>query len=988
MNAPLPPQPKLDALLFAVMVRPPEFYWHNGQFFCSELIDITNRDSVVALPDVVAIVQQAQFIAVVARSYAAAKQAAQQLLIQWSDITSATGGSDDSPIKKTSGDFSRRYDWPNRWPNAPDPRWVTARYDDSAITLSANCAQAGLLRQQIAALCALEEQAITIECTGSTAFTPGPSASDDAAVDAAFISHYLQCNIAVLLDDSYYQQAARLGSASPITFQQANSGSLHIDAPFSGSHAAPLALLLTHTLSGNKHKKTTLHWPYDLSLETNNKNPQQNNNEQSALQYSFAQESFVDELAEAQASDPLDFRLAHLQDQRGSELLKQVATQANWQSRQDRGLELPNPIDQLNGRGLAYCHSTTDPSTSDDSINDQGTRSAWIADLTINRLSGHVELKRLLVAQDAGPLIDQTALQQQLQTQLFGNNHMQLPKSIGQIPGQLNAIIGQIPGQLNAINASDNSAKTDPSIHQDWPVAKPANAELATQHNEDKTTDSAIASIDIAPGIFYPALAAIANALHHATGKRFRSLPFDTAVPSYEHENQHTDQDPNKKIVPARTGLKQFTTTLLVSIAATLAIAWPFKSAIAPITRPAPDLYSNATIERGRLLAQAGNCASCHTELGGVINAGGRAFDTDFGVLYSSNITPDETTGIGRWSLAAFDRAMRTGISRDGKHLYPVFPYNAFSQLTPADMESLYAYLMAQPAVSKSPEKNDLRFPFQIRETLAGWNTLFLDTKPFTAREDRSALWNRGAYLVEGIGHCSACHTPRNVLGAEQTSKQWMNGALVNGWEAPALNSFSQAPIPWTEQALFDYLSTGLSDQHGTASGPMLPVVNGLSQLPEQDVRAIAHYVTSLKPDVSEQRDLIKQSTALQSSTTQSPAGFEAGERIFQASCGACHEPSIVPSFTDAQVSLALNSNLHSEHPDNLIQIILHGIQANTLSMADKNTMPAFKNSLTNQQIADLLTYLRERYASDKSAWPTGHQQTLKIQRYRSGSSY
>jgi len=247
-----------------------------------------------------------------------------------------------------------------------------------------------------------------------------------------------------------------------------------------------------------------------------------------------------------------------------------------------------------------------------------------------------------------------------------------------------------------------------------------------------------------------------------------------------------------------------------------------WRPAIAPVAQMAgASVYSAATIERGRLLAAAGNCAGCHTAAGGRPNAGGRGLATPFGTVYSTNLTPDAETGIGQWSFSAFQRALREGIARDGRHLYPAFPYTAFAKIGDADLTALYAWLMAQPPERSEVPATQLAFPFNLRPLLAGWNALFHDPRPWQPDPGRSPEWNRGAYLAQGLGHCGACHTPRNALGAEQGGAAWLSGAMVDGWEAPALTGLSKALAPWDAAALYSYLRHGHSPEHGSAAGPM-----------------------------------------------------------------------------------------------------------------------------------------------------------------------
>jgi len=352
-----------------------------------------------------------------------------------------------------------------------------------------------------------------------------------------------------------------------------------------------------------------------------------------------------------------------------------------------------------------------------------------------------------------------------------------------------------------------------------------------------------------------PSAAAIANAIYDATGVRFRELPF---TPERILRGLHGEQQQTPQALPASppsTASRIWQNPLagrgMIATAAALcaaaigigAAALPWR-AIQPIARPDATVFSAATIARGQQLAALGDCGVCHTSANGILNAGGKPLATPFGTIYSTNITPDVETGIGAWSYPAFERAMREGIHRDGRHLYPAFPYTHFARTTDADMQALYAYLMAQPAVRVETPPNALAFPFNQRPLMAGWNALFHTPGALKADPTKSEIWNRGAYLVEGLGHCSACHSPRNALGAEVAGAH-LAGGSAEGWEAPALTSLSQAPIPWSEDELYAYLRTGESRLHGVAAGPMAPVVKELAALPDSDIRAMAVYLAS-----------------------------------------------------------------------------------------------------------------------------------------------
>ena len=391
---------------------------------------------------------------------------------------------------------------------------------------------------------------------------------------------------------------------------------------------------------------------------------------------------------------------------------------------------------------------------------------------------------------------------------------------------------------------------------------------------------------------------------------------------------------------------------------------WPASIDAIEATNAQPT--GSALVAKGEYLTKAADCAACHTTPGGEPFAGGRAFKLPFGTIYSTNITPDPETGLGAWSYPAFERAMREGIHRDGRHLYPAFPYPHFAKASDADLQALYAYLMAQPAVRAVAPKPALAFPFNLRPLMAGWNALFHRPGPFEADATKSAIWNRGAYLVEGLGHCGACHSPRNALGAEKAGA-YLAGGFAEGWEAPPLTSLSHAPIPWSEGELYAYLRTGESRLHGIAAGPMAPVVKELSALPDQDIRAMAVYLASFNEKAVDKPAHETLASQLETTTlVRAVSASAAGARLYEGACAVCHQVGGAPLF-GSRPSLALNSNLHSAMPDNLVQVILHGIAAPAAS--DLGYMPDFKDSLSDGQVAELVSYLRRQFAPDKPPW-------------------
>jgi mono/diheme cytochrome c family protein len=389
-----------------------------------------------------------------------------------------------------------------------------------------------------------------------------------------------------------------------------------------------------------------------------------------------------------------------------------------------------------------------------------------------------------------------------------------------------------------------------------------------------------------------------------------------------------------------------------------------WKPQIDPIEPPKTAAFNSELVIKGVQLADIGNCAVCHTAPGGKAYAGSRALLTPFGTIYSSNITPDAETGIGNWSEEAFRRALRDGIDRKGRHLYPAFPYDHFTHLTDDDIHALYAFIITRDPVRSESPANKLPFPFNIRPLLAGWKLLFLNRGPRNEDAAQSADWNRGAYLVESAAHCGACHTPRNFLGAEQKSDAYVGGSS-EGWDAPALNSSSPAPVAWTADQLFEYLRTGWQAQHGAASGPMASVTENLPRVPDKDIRAIAVYVASL----SEGRQV-----------TPSPAprfvGSSAAGNIYTGACGVCHDKPV--GVASQGLPLSSSSSLREARPRNAINIILHGIARRPGEPGP--FMPAFDGTLTDGQIADLTAYIRSRFTNEP-AWSNIGDEIDKIRK-------
>jgi len=393
------------------------------------------------------------------------------------------------------------------------------------------------------------------------------------------------------------------------------------------------------------------------------------------------------------------------------------------------------------------------------------------------------------------------------------------------------------------------------------------------------------------------------------------------------------------------------------------AVSW--RPALEPVPPPAASSMAPERVARGAQLAAAGNCAGCHTAPGGLAFGGGVGLETGFGLVYSSNISPEPQTGIGNWSEAAFTRAMRDGVARDGSHLLPAFPYTHFTKLSDDDVQALYAYLMTRPAVVAHQRENTIPFPLKLRALQFGWKLLYFDPGVYQSRSDKSEVWNRGAYLAEGITHCAACHTPRNRFGAERRDAAYA-GAPLDAWLAPALNAANPAPLPWTQQDLYDYLRTGESKRHGAAAGAMASVVhNGLAQLGDADILALATYFADGN-GAAERAPTATAALALAASRRLVDAGREneVGANLYLAACASCHYSAAGASLV-SQAGLSLSTTLTADDPANFIQTVLHGVGGAGLPGP---YMPGFAQALNDDDIARLATYLR-RTRSDQPQW-------------------
>ena len=371
-----------------------------------------------------------------------------------------------------------------------------------------------------------------------------------------------------------------------------------------------------------------------------------------------------------------------------------------------------------------------------------------------------------------------------------------------------------------------------------------------------------------------------------------------------------------------------------------------------PTQAPLPQL-----VQRGAYLAQAGNCAACHTARGGSAYAGGKGIETPFGTVFSSNITPDIQAGIGQWSADHFWRALHHGRSRDGRLLYPAFPYPDYTRVTREDSDALFAFLRSLPAVPQPNRPHELRFPYDSQLSLALWRALFFSPGVFSADPARSAEWNRGAYLVRGLGHCQSCHAPRNAFGATPTTLDLSGGLIpMQNWYAPSLLSPQEAGVQgWASDELVRLLRDGRTTQ-GAALGPMAEVVFGSTQhLSEPDLRAMATFLRELPVQAPHRRK-------------PEPVPDDVrvlGARLYKVRCAECHGEQGEGGGA-AYPPLAGHRTVTMPSSANLVKLIIHGgFAPATKGNPRPYGMPPFGQSLTPAEIAAVASFVRSAWGND-----------------------
>jgi nicotinate dehydrogenase subunit B len=974
---------RVPGMLHGRVIRPPYAGADHGDFIGKSLLSVDER-SIAHIPGIRAVVVIADFVGVVAEREEQAEQAMRELEVRWKPGTpmpdvsniehalrsnTATArrlvdeGDVDGALRDAAQSMPRTYVWPYQLHASIGPSCAVADWSNGRLTVWSGTQNPHVLRADLAKLMGFRDVAVTVtrmEAAGCY----GRNGADDVTADAALLSRAVAAPVRVQLMREQEHQWEPKGAAQLMDVR----GGLNADGSpaaydFSTSYpsnAAPtLALLLTRTVEPNavsfEMGDRTARPPYafdHLRVTVNDMPPMLRASwlrGVSALPNSFAHESYIDELATAAGVDPVQYRLRYLQDSRASELIAATADKAGWVARTAPSKAATETADIVTGQGFAYAryvHSKW-PGFG-------AAWSAWVADVEVNTRTGDVHVKRVVVGHDAGMLVNPAGVTQQVHGNVIQTTSRALKERVESTPEA--GVTAKEWGEYPLLSFRD--VLVIEVLHMPRPFDAPLGAGESSS---------------------VPGTAAIANAIFDATGVRFRQPPFTPEVIRAGlgiAPQASAAPMPQDSVVATATNApwprskKWFATAGAfglgaVSVFTAMTVG---RAGIEPVVQNAARLarqYSDDTLERGQQLAALGNCAGCHTAARGVVNAGGLALETPFGTIYSTNLTPDPQTGIGNWSLQAFTRAMRDGISRDGHYLYPAFPFTSFAKTSDDDMQALYAYLMAQPAVSATPPANQLRFPYNQRNLLAGWNQLFHDNTAYRDDDSRSSAWNRGAYLVTGLGHCGACHSPRNAMGAELSGEQHLSGGTVDGWHAPALTALSNSPVPWTTSSLFDYLRNGYSREHGIAGGSMTQVVKSLAAVPDDDIQAMATYLASFSvPQVNVADQIARTIDAANAARVTSQTH---GERLFQGACSSCHHTGDGPKLLGQNIPLALATSLHADTPNNLIRTILAGVRAP--AHADIGFMAGFRDHFNDAQMINLLRYLRERFAPDKNAW-------------------
>ncbi len=956
---------RLPGMLHGRVVRPPYAGIDSGEFIGRSL-EAVDRASLDGIPGIRAVVVEGDFVGIVAEREEHAVEAALKLKVRWKawrtssdlgDINSAlrahpaqkrllrNQGDVDSALKTAEARLDCSYVWPYQMHASIGPSCAVADTTDERITVWSGTQNPHMLRADIAFLTAVPQESIDIirlEAAGCY----GRNCADDVSADAVLLSRAVGAPVRVQLSREQEhlwepKGAAQIMDVSGALGPNGSLAAYDFQTRYPSNAAPTLALLLTGRLTPQPatrqmgDRTAIPSYKYENMRVTAYDMPPIVRaawlRGVSALPNVFAHESFIDELAHQAGEDPIAFRLRHLNDERAAELVRATAARAKWEPHVGPKAQDRESAEIARGRGFAqarYVHG--------DWPGVGAAWSAWVADVAVNRATGEVTVTRVVVGQDTGMMINPAGVEHQIHGNVVQSTSRVLKEQVSF--SETTAVASREWGSYPILT---------------FPELPAVDVLLMDRQHEAPLGAGESASV--------PSAAAIVNAVYDATGVRFRELPL-TPERVLAGLGQPLSS-PRQPVSAKRWAFWAGLGSLFVGLTTFASVALPIKLAIAPVDRPDPSAYSAATIEKGRRFAALGGCALCHTAKDGLPYAGGLPLQTPFGIVMTTNITPDPETGIGNWSYPSFERAMREGIHRDGRHLYPAFPYPNFAAATEADLQALYAFLMTQPAVSQANKPSRLVFPFNIRPLLAVWNLLFNRQNGIQTEPARSAMWNRGRYLVDGLGHCSACHSPRNAFGAERAGSAYLSGGTAEGWDAPALTRVSIGPIPWSEVDFYSYLRTGTAAHHGTASGLMAPVIEELKQLPDDDIRAMANYLGSLNDALPEtEATKLAERIIMSTASTASSAG-SATARLYEGACAVCHEPGRGAPLANRGPALGLSSKLHATGPANFLRLLLEG------GGHASGSMPGFAASLDDRQIVDLARYVRSRFAPRQPEW-------------------
>jgi nicotinate dehydrogenase subunit B len=1031
---------RVPGMLHGRVIRPPYAGYDAGDFVGKTLKSV-DESSIRHIPGVRAVVVKGDFVGVVAEREEHAEQAMRELSVDWGDWTGMRDlknteqalranpytqrtlidtGNVDKAISDAEHLLERSYVWPYQMHASIGPSCALAMWFNEEdfqqnklrARVWAGTQNPHALRADLALLVgALDENIDLIRMEAAGCY--GRNCADDVAADALLLSRAVGAPVRVQLTREQENVWEPKGAAQLMQVR----GGLNADKTVAGydfttsypSNASPtLALLLTGVIEpvartyemGDRTAKPPYDWNH-LRVTVNDMAPILRASwlrGVSALPNSFAHESFVDELAYLANTDPVEFRWRSIEDKRGKELIQMTAEKAHWQTHQLPQLKNGDGH-WANGQGFAYAryfHSKW-PGYG-------AAYAAWVADVQVNKNTGEILVKKVVVGHDAGLLINPKGVEHQVHGNVIQSTSRSLSEEV------------------------QTDSKTGKVVNLEWgsyPIINFRNVPMVEVYHMPRPDEP---SLGAGESSSVPGTAAIANAIFDAIGVRLTNPPFTAEKvraglhslrinQTAEEKNSDTDNETSRlsKIFKSskrqgdqplhrvfhqlrsalgiflsvkdkwiEVGLIRGFTLLFIGFASSVLLYGGGQSEISKIRDAANPQTGKTTnfdeslIQRGRSLVAIGNCVGCHTQRGKEPFTGGRSIQTPFGEIVTPNITPHVQSGIGGWSYAAFERAMRQGISRDGHHLYPAFPYTSFQNIDDQDLMAIYAWLMSQEPVNSPLVQSNLKFPYSQRELMPIWNSLFAQKSkaPISSAQNNDQAYLRGKYLVETLGHCSQCHSARNALGGI-SEKDKLSGGFVDGWYAPALSAQNPSPVPWTKVELLDYLSTGRTTLHGIAGGPMAQIIRELANAPSEDKLAIAEYLAAIMNPSNTDHKLAKEvaDKVVQSSITAEQENtkwflqqeLNAGKRQFEGSCASCHHDGDGPKLLGTNLHLSLNSNMYADTPDNLIRIIFEGVREP--ASTELGFMPAFKDSLTDKQLSQMVAYMRFRFAPELPAW-------------------